>query len=40
VAPVTKIDGRIIGDGKPGPITRDLMAAFKELTQTTGTPIY
>jgi branched-chain amino acid aminotransferase len=40
VAPVTKIDGRIIGDGKPGPITRDLMAVFKELTQTTGTPIY
>jgi branched-chain amino acid aminotransferase len=40
VAPVTKVDGRIIGGGKPGPITRDLMAAFKELTQTTGTPIY
>ncbi len=40
VAPVTKIDGRIIGGGKPGPVTRDLMAAFKELTQTTGTPIY
>ncbi len=40
VAPVTKIDGRIIGDGKPGPATKDLMAAFKELTQTTGTPIY
>jgi len=39
VAPVTKIDGRIIGDGKPGPVTRDLMEAFKELTQTTGTPI-
>jgi len=40
VAPVTKIDGRIIGDGEPGPVTRDLMATFKELTQTTGTPIY
>lgn len=40
VAPVTKVDGRIIGGGKPGPITGDLMAAFKELTQTTGTPIY
>ncbi|MDM7935309.1 MAG: branched-chain-amino-acid transaminase [Methanothrix sp.] len=40
VAPVTRIDGRAIGDGRPGPITRELMAAFRELTQTTGTPIY
>ena len=37
VAPVTKVDGRIIGDGKPGSITKELMSAFKELTQTTGT---
>lgn len=28
VAPVTKIDGRIIGAGTPGPITRRLMEAF------------
>jgi branched-chain amino acid aminotransferase len=40
VAPVTKVDGRVIGSGKPGPITKDLMAAFKEMTQTTGTQIY
>jgi branched-chain amino acid aminotransferase len=40
VAPVAKVDGRIIGTGKPGPITKDLMAAFKELTQTTGTAIF
>lgn len=40
VAPVTKVDGRIIGGGKPGPVTKGLMAAFRELTQTTGTPIY
>lgn len=39
VAPVTKVDGRIIGSGKPGPITIKLMAAFRKLTQTTGTPI-
>jgi branched-chain amino acid aminotransferase len=37
VAPITKVDGRIIGDGKPGSITKELMSAFKELTQTTGT---
>jgi branched-chain amino acid aminotransferase len=39
VAPVTKIDGRVISGGKPGPITRDLIEGFKEMTQTTGTPI-
>lgn len=39
IAPVTKIDGRMIGDGVPGPVTKKLMAAFKELTMTEGTPI-
>jgi len=28
VIPVTKIDGRPIGDGKPGPLTRQLIEAF------------
>ncbi|MGV8174600.1 MAG: branched-chain-amino-acid transaminase [Methanothrix sp.] len=40
VAPVTKVDGRIVGTGKPGPITKELMAAFKELTISTGTAIF
>ena len=40
ICPVTKIDGRTIGTGKPGPVTKKLMAAYKKLTQTTGTPIY
>jgi len=40
VAPVTRVDGRSIGSGKPGPITRRLMAAFKEMTLSTGTPIF
>jgi branched-chain amino acid aminotransferase len=39
VGPVTKVDGRVIGNGKPGPITKELIAAFMELTRTTGTPI-
>lgn len=39
IAPMTKVDGRIIGDGKPGQITRKLMAGFKELTKKEGTPI-
>ena len=40
VIPVVKADGRIIGDGKPGRMTRKLKERFGELTQTTGTPIY
>jgi len=40
VAPVTKVDGRTIGQGKPGPITKELMAAFGDLTRTSGTPVY
>jgi len=31
VIPVTKIDGRPVGDGQPGPITRQLIADFKKL---------
>ena len=33
VIPVVKLDGRTIGDGKPGPITRDLTARFKKLAR-------
>lgn len=40
VAPVVEVDGRIIGDGKPGPMTKKLSEKFKELTRTTGAPIY
>jgi len=31
VIPVTKIDGRSIGDGTPGPVTRDLITRFRAL---------
>jgi branched-chain amino acid aminotransferase len=37
--PVVKIDGRIIGNGKPGPVYGRLNQRFRELTQTTGEPI-
>lgn len=37
--PVTTIDGRIIGSGKPGKITQELIAAFKNLTLTEGIEI-
>jgi branched-chain amino acid aminotransferase len=40
VIPVVEVDGRVIGDGKPGKITKKLEKKFRELTQTTGTPIY
>jgi branched-chain amino acid aminotransferase len=40
VAPITWIDGRVIGSGKPGPVIRQLMAAFKTVTENEGTPIH
>jgi branched-chain amino acid aminotransferase len=40
VAPITWIDGRVIGNGRPGPVTRQLMAAFKTVTENEGIPIY
>lgn len=40
VIPVVKVDRRVIGNGTPGAMTQKLNAAFRELTQSTGTPIY
>ena len=40
VIPMINVDGRIIGAGKPGPITARIMARFRELTGETGTPIF
>ena len=37
LAPVTAIDGRAIGDGKPGPVTARLMELFADLAARTGT---
>jgi branched-chain amino acid aminotransferase len=31
VIPVVKVDSRVIGNGEPGPTTRDLIAKFKQL---------
>jgi branched-chain amino acid aminotransferase len=39
IAPVSRVDGRIIGDGRPGPITKRLMAGFKEVTVSEGVPV-
>jgi len=40
VIPVVKVDGRVIGDGVPGGITRRLNADFRELTKTDGPVIF
>lgn len=40
IAPVTKIDGRSIGSGKPGPVAAQLVAAFRSKTSEEGTEIY
>jgi len=40
IIPVVKADGRLIGNGKPGPITARIIARFREMTRETGTPIF
>ncbi len=36
VIPVIEADMRVIGSGKPGPVTRRLIGLFRELTQSSG----
>ena len=38
--PVVKVDGRLIGKGQPGPMTRQLVRSYKALTQSSGDPIF
>ena len=40
LVPVVKIDGRLIGDGKPGPVTTNLVTQYHALTKVSGEPIY
>lgn len=40
VIPVTKIDGRQIGSGKPGQLTKQLIAEFKKFVKTNGPEVY
>lgn len=39
IMPITKIDGRVIGNGKPGEVTRKLKEHYHALTKTSGEPI-
>jgi branched-chain amino acid aminotransferase len=38
--PVVKIDGRIIGSGRPGPVTKTLVENYHTLTKSAGEPIF
>ncbi len=40
ICPITEIDGRVVGDGKPGEITKKLMQEFRKIVDSEGTPIY
>jgi branched-chain amino acid aminotransferase len=39
IVPVVKVDGRVIGNGKPGPLTRKLESDYHALTKVSGEPI-
>jgi branched-chain amino acid aminotransferase len=39
VVPVVACDGRRIGDGRPGPVTRDLIRRYREVVAREGVPI-
>jgi branched-chain amino acid aminotransferase len=39
LAAVTRVDGRTIGDGRPGPLTTRLSGLFRDLTASEGTVV-
>ncbi len=39
IVPVVKIDGRVIGTGRPGALTRRLVSQYHALTKVSGEPI-
>jgi branched-chain amino acid aminotransferase len=39
LTPVLTVDGRRIGDGEPGPLTKQLSVAYGELTASSGTRV-
>ncbi len=39
IAGVTRIDDRVIGDGRVGPVTGRVAALYRSYTSTTGTPV-
>jgi branched-chain amino acid aminotransferase len=39
ISPVIGVDGRVIGNGQPGPVTGRLTGMLADLTATTGTAV-
>ena len=39
IMPVIKIDGRVIGSGKPGALSKKLIEEYHALTRVSGEPI-
>ena len=39
LTPVLAVDGRRVGAGGPGPVTKQLSVAYAELTSTSGTSV-
>ena len=39
VIPVSKLDGRVIGSGKPGPATQQILASFRRRVTAEGRKI-
>jgi len=40
IVPIVKIDGRVIGNGKPGSVTQKQVGQYHALTKVSGKPIY
>lgn len=40
IVPVSEVDGRPVGSGKPGPVTLRILEAFRALTRTEGVEVY
>ena len=40
VVAMTKLDNRVIGDGKPGEVTRRITERYRELTRSEGEPVW
>lgn len=36
IMPIVRLNGQAVGDGRPGPLTRQLIAAFRRLTRSLG----
>lgn len=39
IGPVVEVDKRPIGAGVPGPVTKEIIARFREYAESTGTPV-